>query len=157
MQGDHSHRLEGHNDEARAGEVEGKAEALGHSAAGISSIQKEHQCKHGRSDAANEQITEGQVEDHEVKVGAELAERRVEEGQEDHQVAIRTKTKYEDQQEGAGGEGSRVDQGPAARRSRLALGAVEAPRFHKLSQVQRPGSAVHGTHGDAKWSQPSCL
>lgn len=115
--------------------MEGKAEALGHSAVSISSIQKEHQGKHGRRDAANEQVAEGQVEDHEVKVGAELAERRVEEGQEDYQVAIRTETKYEDQQEGAGGECSRVDQGPAARRSRLALGAVEAPRFHKLSQV----------------------
>lgn len=154
MQSDHRHRLEGHDNEARAGEVEGKAEAARHSTSSISGVQKQHQREHGRSDTANEKVTEGQVEDHEVEVGAELTERRVEERQENHQVAVRTQAKDEDQQEGAGGERGCVDQGPAARGGRLALGAVEAPRFPKLSQVQRPRGAVHGTHGDVKRSQP---
>lgn len=146
VQGDDGHSLQGHDDEARAGQVEGEAEALRDTAAVATTagVQEEHQGEHGRGDAADEQVTEGQVEDHEVKVGAELAEHWVEEGQEDHQVAVGAQAEDEDQQEGAEGQGGRVDNGPArrpfCRRHSRRLGAVEA----LLPRRVRCRRCIHG-------------
>lgn len=120
VQSDDGHRLQGHDDEARAGQMEGKAEALGH-AVRSARVQEEHQRKHGSSHAADEKVAEGQVQDHEVKVGAELAKYRIEEGEEHHQVAVRAQAEDEDEEKGAKGQRGGVDHGPAAR----CLSAIE--------------------------------
>lgn len=130
MQRNDSDRLQGHDDEARAGQVEGEAETLGH-AVPSARIQEKHQCKHRSRHAANEQVAEGQVEDHEVKVGAELAEHRVEKGQEHHEIAIRAQAEDEDEEERAKGQGAGVDDGP----TRRCLCAIEVRQSWHIHQV----------------------
>jgi len=133
MQSDDGDRLQGHDDEARAGQVEGEAEALRHAIPSVG-VQEEHQCKHGSGHATNEQVAEGQVEDHEVEVGAELAKHRVEEGQEHHKVAVRAHAEDEDEEEGAKGQGSSVDHSPTGWRV-CAQGAIEVLLSWHIHQV----------------------
>lgn len=135
VQGDDRYRLQRHDDEARAGQVEGEAETLGH-AVPSARVQEEHQREHGGGHAADEQVAEGQVEDHEVKVGAELAERRVKKGQEHHQVAVGAQAEDEDEEEGAKGQGGGVDHGPA-RRGLRAQAAIQRLMSRHVHQVRR--------------------
>ena len=148
VQGDHRHRLQGHDDEARAGEVEGEAEALGHAVA-AARVQEQHQGEHGGGHAADEQVAEGQVQDHEVKVGAELAEGRVEEGEEHHQVAVGAQAEDEDEEERAGGQGGRVDHGPFFA-GLGAQGAVEAQLLQSVHRVRWLACGVHFSNSGLK-------
>lgn len=147
VQSDDGHRLQGHNDEAWAGQMEGKAEALGHAVCSTR-IQEEHQCKHGSRHAADEKVAKGQVEDHEVKVGAELAKHRIEEREEHHEVAVRAQAEDEDEEKGAKGQRGGVDHGPAAR----CLSAIEDLLPWHIHQVWWCNSGVHCNFNDLQWT-----
>lgn len=147
VQGDDCHRLERHDDEARAGEVEGEAEGA-RDASGR--VEEEDKGEHGGGRPADEEIAEGEVEDHEVEVGPEFPEGRVEEGQENDEVAVGAQAEDEGQQGGAGRQGGGVGplpQLPGAgaavpaqrqqRRQRGARGFLLAP--HR----QQPPRRVH--------------
>lgn len=106
VQGNHRHCLEGHDDEARAGEVEGEAESVRYATgcAGRATMA----CEHGGRHATNEEVTEGQVQDHEIKVGSEFPEGWIKEGQEDNEVAVRAQAEDDREQKGTGHQGGRV-------------------------------------------------
>ena len=106
MQGNHRHCLEGHDDEARAGEVEGEAESVRYA---IGCAEEQHEGEHGGCHTTNEEVTEGQVQDHEIKVGSEFPEGWIEEGQEDNEVAVRAQAEDDREQKGTGHQGGRVD------------------------------------------------
>ena len=106
VQGNHRHCLEGHDDEARAGEVEGEAESVRYATGWA---EEQHEGEHGGCHATNEEVTEGQVQDHEIKVGSEFPEGRIEEGQEDNEVAVRAQAEDDCEQKGTGDQGGRVD------------------------------------------------
>lgn len=99
VQGDHRHRLQRHDDEAGAGEVKGEAEGGRHASGWV---EEEDEGEHGGGHPTDEQVAEGEVEDHEVEVGPEFPEGRVEEGQEDDEVAVGAQAENEGQQRGAG-------------------------------------------------------
>lgn len=147
VQGDHGHCLEGHDDEAGTGEVEGEAESIRDAA------EEQHEGEHGGRHSADEEVTEGQVQDHEIEVGSELPEGWVKEGQEDDEVAIGAQAEDDHQQESTGHQSGRVDQNVETLRQSSAVsprGARQGP-----GGVGSIREGVRGVHLQRERSLPS--
>lgn len=140
VQGDHGHGLEGHDDEARTGDVEGEAEGIGDAPGGA---EEEHEGEHGGGHATDEEVAEGQVQDHEIKVGSELPEGWIKEGQEDDEVAVRAQAEDDRQQKSTGDQSGRVDEVLEVPRDGSAVSSLGARR----AQQRAIGSIVQGLRG----------
>jgi len=140
VQGDHRHGLEGHDDEARTGDVEGEAESIWDVSGGA---EEEHEGEHGGGHSTDEEVTEGQVEDHEIKVGSELAEGWIKEGQEDNEVAVGAQAEDDRQQESTGDQSGRVDEVLEVPRDGGAVSSLGAGR----AQQRAVGSILKGLGG----------
>lgn len=86
----------------RAGEVEGEAESVRYA---TGCAEEQHEGEHGGRHATNEEVTEGQVQDHEIKVGSEFPEGWIKEGQEDNEVAVEAQAEDDREQKGTGHQG----------------------------------------------------
>lgn len=66
--------------------MEGETESIWYA---TGRAEEQHEGEHGGRHTTNEKVAEGQVQDHEIKVGSEFPKGWIKEGQEDNEVAVR--------------------------------------------------------------------